>query len=153
MGLHSKKAALGLTLLLLAGAAVALDAPQIISARQDSLKTLGKTVKALNEELGKPELDRALVVSDIQTIEKLAVALPSWFPAGSGAEAGVKTAARPEIWTSGDKFQQAASDFATQAHKLASLAATGDADTLKAQLKATGGTCGACHKEFKRKDD
>lgn len=140
--------------LLLGGTAIAaIDAAQIITARQEKLKTLGKTFKAFREEFAKSDLDRAALTSETQTIEQLAVALPSWFPAGSGPEAGVKTAAKAEIWSNPAHFTEVSQALITQTHKLAQLAASGDADSLKAQAKEVGAACGACHKEFKVKDD
>jgi cytochrome c556 len=140
--------------LVLGGTALAaIDASQVITTRQEKLKTLGKTFKAFREEFAKPSLDRAALTSETQTMEQLAAALPSWFPAGSGPEAGVKTAAKAEIWSNAGHFTEVSQGLITQTHKLAQLAATGDADSLKAQAKEVGAACGACHKEFKVKDD
>jgi cytochrome c556 len=134
-------------------AMAAIDAAQVITTRQENLKALGKNFKALREELAKGAPDKAALVADAQTIDKLAQALPGWFPAGSGPEAGVKTAAKPEIWAKPAEFKQVAEALAPQTHKLVEAAATGDVAVIGAQAKETGAACGACHKEFKVKDD
>ena len=134
-------------------AAAAIDAAQVITARQENLKTLGKTFKALREELSKPAPDRAAIVGDSQTILKLSQALPTWFPAGSGPEAGIKTAAKPEIWAKPAQFTEVASAISLQTGKLSELAVAGDFAAIAAQTKETATACGNCHKDFRVKDD
>ena len=67
----------------------------------------------------------------------------------SRPEAGFKTEAKPNIWTDNAKFAAAAANFQTQAGKLQTVAAAGDVEAIKAQFRATGGTCKACHDVYR----
>ena len=73
----------------------------------------------------------------------------SWFPAGSGPETGIKTAAKPEIWAQPADFKAAHDALVVEAGKLVTVAASGDAAAIGAQLQATGKACGGCHKPFR----
>lgn len=68
-----------------------------------------------------------------------------------GSEEG-KTRAKPEIWMNMDDFESKLADFRREASKLAEVAADGGDFAIKRQLKATGGTCKACHDDYKAKD-
>ena len=59
--------------------------------------------------------------------------------------------AKPEIWTKPDDFKTKAAAFKTETAKLADLAKAGNADAIKAQIAATGKTCGGCHDDFRVK--
>jgi cytochrome c556 len=134
-------------------AAAAMDPAQTIKARQDNFKILGKTAKALKGQFEDGAPDRAAVADEARTIARLAAALPAWFPAGSGPGAGVKTAAKMEIWTRAADFKKASDAFSLQANKLAQLAASGDMAATGAQARQTAQACGDCHHQFKVKGD
>lgn len=68
-----------------------------------------------------------------------------------GSEEG-KTRAKPDIWMNMDDFESKLADFRREAKALAEVAADGGEFAIKRQLKATGGTCKACHDEYKAKD-
>jgi cytochrome c556 len=121
----------------------------IIKARQDNLKDMGAQMKAIGDQLKSGKLDKAVTIEAAKKLATYAKALPNWFPAGTGSEAGVKTAAKPEIWTQRADFEAAAAKLAPEADKLVQVAETGDADAIGAQMKALGGTCGGCHKAFR----
>jgi len=137
----------------LSAAEAALDAAQVIAARQQDLKSLNKNFKALNEELRKSSPDKAVILDSAQAMEKLAAALPSWFPAGTGPETGLKTSAKAEIWTRPADFTRVAEGLSTESHKLAELAVAGDMTAVVAQAKKAGAACGACHEDFRVKHD
>ena len=63
-----------------------------------------------------------------------------------------KTRARPAIWENQDDFSAKLNDFRAAAAKLADAAAGNDKKAILEQFKATGGTCKACHDEYKSKD-
>jgi cytochrome c556 len=70
------------------------------------------------------------------------------FPAGTDNASNDKTHALPAIWQGTDDFLSKYADM----HKAAlsvQTAAAGGADGLKAALGGLGGTCGACHKEYR----
>jgi cytochrome c556 len=51
-----------------------------------------------------------------------------------------------------DDFRAKLGDFRREAAKLADVAGSGDQKAIMEQFKATGGTCKACHDEYKAKD-
>jgi len=83
------------------------------------------------------------------TLAGLAKQAPSWFPKGSGPEAGVKTAAKAEIWTDAAGFAAAASKLADETAKLQQVAAGGDIEAMRAQARAVGGACNTCHDKYR----
>lgn len=121
----------------------------LIKARQQHLKDMGAQMKAIVDQLKTGAPDKAVIVPAAAKIDDYAKQLPTWFPQGTGPEAGVKTHAKPEIWSMPDDFKAAAEKLAPEADKLASVAAAGDAGAIGAQLQATGKTCGGCHKVFR----
>ena len=74
-------------------------------------------------------------------------ALPGMFPVGT--EGGHNTKAKPEVWSDSAGFAKAAADFEAAAVKLAALADADDKAGFADQFKATGATCGACHRQFR----
>jgi cytochrome c556 len=145
-------AVIGLTA---AGAALAQDAApttpggKAVLARQAHYKELGKAFGGLGGELRKDAPDKALILANATTAATLAKDLPSWFPKGSGPEAGVKTAAKAEIWTDAAGFAAAAGKLADETAKLQQAATAGDLDAIKAQARATGGACKNCHDTYR----
>jgi cytochrome c556 len=71
------------------------------------------------------------------------------FPDGS--DSGT-TRAKPAIWSNKADFEAKLKDLRTEAQKLATAAGSGDQDAIVEQFKATGGTCKACHDDYKSKD-
>jgi cytochrome c556 len=73
----------------------------------------------------------------------------TWFPAGSGPQPGVKTAAKPEIWTRAADFRRAQDAFAAQAVAFQNVANGGNADAIRAAARSLGATCKGCHDQFR----
>jgi len=71
------------------------------------------------------------------------------FPDGS--DKGT-TRAKPGIWDDKADFESKFADFVKEAEALAAAAASGDQGAMKKQLGKTGGTCKACHDDYKSKD-
>ncbi len=134
-------------------AANAMDPAQTIHMRHDNFKLLGKTTKALKGQLESRAPDRAAVADEARTVARLAAALPSWFPEGTGPNAGIKTRAKMEIWTQPAEFKKASDALTAQANKLSLLAASGDMAATAAQGRRVSETCGDCHHQFKVKGD
>src|SRR5216684_7893779 len=63
----------------------------------------------------------------------------------------VKSAALPVVWEQTDKFKEAASRLENEAHKLYTVAQSGDEAAVKAQIGAVGKSCGGCHESFRQK--
>jgi cytochrome c556 len=157
MALKTKLAALVLAAGLTAGAALAQDntaAPttpggRAVVARQAHYKELNGAFRAINEQLRSETPDKAAIGVGAGKMKALGADLASWFPKGSGPEAGVKTAAKVEIWTDAEGFAAAATKLQAETAKLADVAAAGDMDAIKAQVRATAGACKTCHDKYR----
>ena len=125
---------------------------EIIKARQEKLKDLGEQMKTIGGQAKSGTLDRAVMAEAAKKAAAYAKDLPTWFPKGTGPEAGVKTRAKPEIWAQPDDFQAAAEKLPPEAEKLAEVVTNGDTPATFAQLQATGKACQGCHKQFRVKD-
>jgi cytochrome c556 len=117
--------------------------------RHEKMERLGKTFKGLNDELKKKSANKTAVASHARTMKALAEELPGWFPKGSGQEARPKSEARAEIWSDAAGFSTVAANLRTQTAKLNDLAAAGDLEGVKTQVRATGGACKACHDKYR----
>jgi cytochrome c556 len=122
-------------------------------ARHENFERLGAAFKRLNDELRKGSPDKAVLAQSAGQVKTLADQLPGWFPRGSGQEARPKSEAKANIWTDAAGFTGAASNMRTQAARLQQLAAAGDVDALKAQVRATGGACKGCHDKYRVQKD
>ena len=73
------------------------------------------------------------------------------FGPGTEKDAGnEKTRVKPEFFQQPEKVRELAMAFNKEANELAKVAASGDAAAVKAQFGKTGGTCKACHDEFRK---
>jgi cytochrome c556 len=142
----------GVMLVAAASVAIAADAASLIKQRQAHYKQIGAASKGIHDELNKPTPDAAVIQGFARQIDGLAPQIPTWFPKGTGPEAGVKTAAKPEIWTNPTGFAQAASGFAAEAHKFDGVAQGGNVDAIRAEYVSLGKACFTCHSQFRAKE-
>jgi cytochrome c556 len=122
-----------------------------IQARQKGFKAMGAAFKTLRDEMQGGSLDAEKIKLASVDIKAAADHITNWFPAGSGPEAGVKTAAKPEIWSDSQDFDAARTHFIEQASAFNDLAAAGKVDGDA--IKALGRSCGGCHDKFRLKQD
>ncbi|MFZ4066858.1 MAG: c-type cytochrome [Phenylobacterium sp.] len=133
------------------GAALAaVNAKAVIETREANFKSMGKAMKAMNDGLKADTPDMAAIAANAATIRSLAPKISTWFPKGTGPEAGVKTEAKAEIWTDPAGFAAAASRLEPAVAKLETLARAGDVAGARAQVRVVGGTCKGCHDKFKQ---
>ncbi len=71
------------------------------------------------------------------------------FPVGT--ETVGNTQALPTVWSNNAKFKELAAKLSTETETLAKLASAGDEAGFKQQFGVVGGTCKACHDDFKKK--
>lgn len=151
--------AIGVGAALAGGGAIAHDdkmpanaspATKAAYARHENFRKVGGAFKALNDELKKGEPDRAVVATNAKALSNLAAQLPTWFPRGSGVEARQMSEARAEIWRDAAGFSTAASNLQAEALKLNQLAAAGDMDSVKGQVRNTGMACKGCHDKYRQ---
>lgn len=138
-----------LTLTAIARADVS-DPKSAILARQEGYKKMAAAMKVLKTQLTSDAPDKAAVAAAAATIRDTARGQGALFPPGSGAEAGIKTEALPAIWADKAKFDSAMATMVEEAGKLVTTVNGGDKDAMIAQAKALGGSCAACHKQFRQ---
>jgi len=143
---------------LTAGASLAADtvpttpAAKAVIARQANYRQLGDAFAGITDEAKKDAPDKAAIAADAAKLKALATDLPSWFPKGSGPEAGVKTRAKAEIWTDAEGFDTAATRLRDEAAKLQEVSAAGDLEAIRAQRRATASACKTCHDRYHEAD-
>lgn len=137
------------TLFATSGVAASLTGAVAVKDRIDHMKGLGGAAKALGDQLRSGSPDPAVVRVQAAKIVAASQAIPTWFPHGSGPEAGVKTRALPVIWTDSPGFAAAQKAFAAQAVKLDAAASAGDMAATGAETKALFGACKGCHDKYR----
>ncbi|WFU40213.1 cytochrome c [Bradyrhizobium sp. CB82] len=124
-----------------------------IKPRQDKLRDMGGALKAINDELKKGRIDwDNTVIPNAQTIKDRSAYLLNWFPRGSGPESGKKTYALPTIWQKNDEFMRLGKAAEAEAAKLNQVALSKDGNALKAEARAMGKACKACHDSYRSAD-
>ena len=121
------------------------------SLRQSYFALLGMTFAPMGDMVkGKIEWNDVLFTTWTEDLNHAAqFAVERGF--ATGTEKGT-TRAKPNIWSNMEDFQSKLDDFRAAAAKLAETAAAGDPDASRQQFMAAGGTCKACHDEYKSKD-
>lgn len=132
----------------LAAPLIATPADQV-RTRVEGYKALGAAFKAVNDGLRAPAPPAAAMQNAARQIRDAATRQYTWYPAGSGPQSGVKTAAKPGIWAQAPRFRQLQDGFAGQSAALQRAVGTGDANAMRAAARSLGGSCKACHDEFR----
>ena len=142
---------------ILAAAAVTLCAPasaqfakpeDAIKYRQSALSVMGThfgRVAAMANGRIPFNADAAAQNAAIaETLSKL-----PWAGFVEGSDKG-NTRAKAEIWSDSAKFKTAADAMQAEMTKVAAAARGGNLDAIKAAVGAAGGTCKACHDNFRK---
>ena len=127
-----------------------MSARQTVEARALHMKDLGGSFKAVRDQTAQEQPNLSLVQIATQEVEFASRELPSWFPAGTGPETGLKMRALAEVWTDEADFAAAADAFRTEAARLNELARAGDLDGVREQTRAVRKTCGGCHDAYRK---
>ncbi|HYC74038.1 cytochrome c [Brevundimonas sp.] len=139
-----------LGLLCVGGAANARgEGPEgIIKGRQAAMMLSGVAMGAMKSAIdaGQPPASHRF---NTRALARWAHAVPGMFPAGTGAEVGVQTNARAEIWSDRPGFEEKAAAYAAAADRLAELAAGEDAAAFAAQWTVVRSSCQSCHDVYK----
>ena len=122
---------------------------ETIQYRQQQMKNLGGAFKAVGDQIRSGAPDLAVIRSNVPAMQKVAAELPTFFPAGSGPEAGVPTQAKPEIWTNRAGFDAKVAQFQTAVQGLATASAGSDTAAITAAAGPIGQACQGCHSEFR----
>jgi len=141
---------------ILVTAAAAWAAPasnaDYIKARQTQYKTMGAAFKQAMDQLRQQPADLNVVRNSARVIVAMSQAQYGLFRAGSGPEAGVKTAAKPDIWTNAPAFKAAQDEFRARAGEFNLAAAGTDQAAITAAAQRLGQTCQKCHQQFRAKN-
>ena len=125
---------------------------EVVYARQNHLKAVGKAFKTISDGLKASEPDMAAIQAAAASVPAETADMADWFPEGSGPASGVKTDALPAIWENKADFDSKVDDFQAAAATLASTAAAGDIAAITSAFQATGATCKACHQTYRADD-
>ncbi len=140
---------------LIAGLVTALPAAAQFQKPEDAIKYRQSAFTVMANHLGRVGAMAqgrvpfdAKVAADNTAIVVAMSALP--FTAfGDGTDKGMPNRAKPEIWRESAKFKAAADKMAEEVKKLDAAARAGSLDAVKAAMGAVGGSCKACHDDFR----
>lgn len=139
--------------------ATAADAPKsedLIKARQAAFAFIGWNMGRIKANVApEAKYNKEDVVKAANAIKGVANSgLGALFVAGTEKGDGFHhTHIKPEalLPKNAEKLGQLAGDFNREANALADIAASGDQAAVAAQLGKLGGTCKACHDDFRQK--
>jgi cytochrome c556 len=116
----------------------------VIEDRKVNFKANNASMRTIGGALGAG--DFATIAAEAQKIADWAAVMPDYFPEGSGTG---DTSARPAIWENFEGFTAAAKANHDATLILLAAAEAGDVNAAKSALGEVGGTCKACHQQFK----
>ena len=124
----------------------------LIKQRQAAMTLQGKYFGPLAAMAqGKAPYNKDTVVRNAEYLSALSKMPWDGFAESTKDEKTVKTAALPAIWKDADKFKQAQANLQDEVSKLVHVSKSGDEAAVKAQIGAVGKSCGACHGDFREK--
>jgi cytochrome c556 len=131
----------------------AASAAEVVRARQQGLKALGAAFKVIRDELKAGAPDAAKIRKASADITQAAGAIDKWFPAGTGPDSGVKTDAKPEVWTDPAGFATAREAFVREANNWAQRGNSTDVSAWKEGAASLGQSCKGCHDKYRVKKE
>jgi cytochrome c556 len=96
---------------------------------------------------GKVPFDAATLAANAEIVQSMSKLPYAGFVEGTASG----TKAKPSIWTERDKFDAAAKKMQEEVVKLNAAAKTGNLETIKTAFGAAGGSCKACHDDYRDK--
>ncbi len=125
------------------------DKPEnIVKYRLAVQQSLGRIMRAMGDVVKGKVSFTSRLPDQALALNLSSKGLVEMFPAGTGADK-LKTRARPEIWRDWDTFQATAEKLVAETAKLVEVSKSGGFEAFKAQYKAVGKVCSACHKPFR----
>ena len=124
------------------------NAAQVMHDRHENYERMGRAMKGISRELKSEAPAAAEIQQHSATIAGFAPQVPSWFPAGTGPEAG-RTRAKAEIWSDPQGFAAAVQRFQQAAAQFDSAARSGDVAAIRAAMPALGSSCSNCHDKYR----
>ncbi|MBX3635292.1 MAG: cytochrome c [Rubrivivax sp.] len=139
----------------IAGLATALPAAAQFQKPEDAIKYRQSAFTVMANHLGRVGAMAqgrvpfdAKVAADNTAIVVAMSTLP-FVAFGEGTDKGLPNRAKPEIWRESAKFKAASEKMAEEVRKLDAAARAGNLDAVKAAMGAVGGSCKACHDDFR----
>lgn len=142
----------------LAAAAVTLSAPASaqFAKPEDAVKYRKSALFVMQQNFarvgamaaGKAPFDAKVAAESAAVAESMSK-LP-WAAFGEGTDKG-DTKAKPEIWKESAKFKEYADKMQAEMSKLSAAAKTGNLDSIKVAVGATGDSCKTCHDAYRNK--
>ena len=124
------------------------DSEGIIKYRKNVMKSTGGHMGAIVDILKNDLALQAHILDHARSINQNSKMTLEMFPKGTGLG---KTKAKSTIWENWSKFESAVNVFVSESSKLVKVAESGDMKALSKQFRATGKTCGGCHKNFRER--
>jgi cytochrome c556 len=128
------------------GASAQNVGPDFVKQRQDYMSSMFRGgIATFRKYASGEETNAAAVVESATRLAALAGDMNKWFPPGTDRDSLAGSRAKPEVWTKKAEFDAASAKLVDESKKLASIAASGNADAIKSQITATVTACGGCH--------
>jgi cytochrome c556 len=121
-----------------------------VTYRQSAFQVMGThfgRLAAMSQ--GKVPFDGAAAAADAEIVQVMSKLPYAGFVEGTADTK--KGSAKASIWTERDKFDAAAKKMQDAAVQLNAAAKTNNFEALKTAVGATGGTCKACHDDYRNK--
>ena len=117
---------------------------RLIERRQAELRRMAGAMRVIGRFLKAEGANVADVGAAAESLRSVAAGFNrDLFPEGS--------ATRPEIWQDWDIFTERAAELQTSAGRLATAAATGNTEAVRAAIVDVAQACSTCHELFRRK--
>lgn len=137
----------------LIGTANAADPAEAVKQREQTMKTMGRSMGAIVKYLkneGVTEADAKAAATAI--VKESGKSATDVFP--KGTEIGVGDSnAKPELWQNWSKAEGDWKAVQPAAMKLEAALNSGDRAQVAQAVKGVGGACGECHESFRRKKE
>jgi cytochrome c556 len=124
------------------------DHSAIMKARHEHYEEMGRAMKGIGTELKAGSPDLAAVQRHAGTIAGYGPQILTWFPEGSGPEAG-RTRAKAEIWSDAATFRSAAQRMERASAEFNRAAQSGNVEAVRAALPELQSSCKNCHDRFR----
>ena len=128
------------------------QARKVMHDRHENYEKFGDAMKVITNQLKGSSPDLAAVRQNAAVFTQLGPQMPSWFPPGSGPEAG-ETEAKAEIWQKPEDFAAKARAFNQAATAFQAAAQGNDVAAVRAAHANLGKSCKACHDLYRAPDD
>ena len=119
-----------------------------IKYRQSAFTVMGNHVGRIGAmAAGRAPFDAKAAAESAHIVATLSTLPAAGF--GPGTDKGLPNRAKPEIWSDAAKFKAANDKMVAEVAKLETAAKSGSLDAIKAAMGAVGGSCKACHDDFR----